>query len=470
MRHSIHKWLMGALGLLALNLGAQTPGLPEAVRQSLQTARVPQSALHVVVMPATGGTPVLEHGAHDRINPASLMKLITTSVALDQLGPGYVWQTPVWSDGQVVDGELRGNLYVQGRGDPKLVIERLWLLMRRLQALGIMHIRGDVVLDTSAFDVPNADPAAFDGEPNKPYNASPEALLINFKSVILRFIPDPAAGVAKVMVEPALAGLRVPPSVPLKDGPCVDERAGLKANFNDPNQWTLSGAYPQSCAERFWPVAYTDPASHAARAIEGLWRSMGGQISGQVRRGLVPSQTRKLATAESPTLAEVIRDINKFSNNLMAEQLFLTLSLEATGLGQAEASRFLLQRWWDQHIGVPGLQVDNGSGLSRTGRVSAMGLAKLLQHVWASPTLPELMASLPIAGQDGTLRRSTSASWAHLKTGSLRNVLGVAGFVDGQQGQRWILVAIVEHSQAHAARAALDQLTTWVARLPAYQP
>ena len=145
----------------------------------------------------------------------------------------------------------------------------------------------------------------------------------NFKSVILRFIPDPAAGVAKVMAEPTLAGFRVPPSVPLKDGPCVDERAGLKANFNDPNQWTLSGAYPQSCAERFWPVAYTDPASHAARAIEGLWRGMGGQISGQVRRGLVPSQARKLATAESPTLAEVIRDINKFSNNLMAEQLFL---------------------------------------------------------------------------------------------------------------------------------------------------
>jgi D-alanyl-D-alanine carboxypeptidase/D-alanyl-D-alanine-endopeptidase (penicillin-binding protein 4) len=99
-----------------------------------------------------------------------------------------------------------------------------------------------------------------------------------------------------------------------------------------------------------------------------------------------------------------------------------------------------------------------------------MGLAKLLQHVWASPTMPELMASMPISGQDGTLRRAKSTAAAHLKTGSLRNVLGVAGFVDGQQGQRWVMVAIIEHPQAQGGRPALDQLTTWVASLPHHQP
>jgi D-alanyl-D-alanine carboxypeptidase/D-alanyl-D-alanine-endopeptidase (penicillin-binding protein 4) len=470
MRHSIKTWLMGALGGMVMHLSGQAQGLPEAVRQAMQAARLPTHALHVVVVPAAGGPAVLELGAQDSVNPASLMKLITTSVALEQLGPGFQWQTPVLTDGEMVDGELRGNLYVQGRGDPKWVMERLWLLLHRLQTLGIMHIKGDIVLDTSAFEVPATDPAAFDGAPTKPYNASPNALLINFKSVLLHFIPDVQAGVARVVADPPLAGLRLQPSVPLQEGPCIDERATLRANFSDPNQWTFGGSYPLACAQRIWPVAYTDPNNHAARAIEGIWRQIGGQLSGQVRQGRVPSHARTLTVAESPTLSEVIRDINKYSNNLMAEQLFLTLSLEASGLGQAEASRILLQRWWDQHLGVPGLLVDNGSGLSRTGRVSAMGLAKLLQHVWASPTMPELMASMPISGQDGTLRRAKSIASAHLKTGSLRNVLGVAGFVDGQQGQRWVMVAIIEHPQAQAGRPALDQLTTWVASLPLHQP
>ena len=463
------RWML-LLGLCALHLGGRTQGLPEPVRQAMQAAHLPTSALHVVVTPAPGGKPVLEQGAEDSVNPASLMKLVTTSAALDLLGPAYRWQTPVWIDGDVVDGELRGNLYVQGRGDPKLVVERLWGLLQRVQAQGVVRIDGDLVLDTSAFDVPATDPAAFDAAPTKPYNASPDALLVNFKSVLLHFTPDAAAGVARLSADPPLAGVNLPSSVPLQDGPCTDERSALKANFSDPNRWSFAGAYPLACGERHWPVAYTDPASHAARAIEAMWRHIGGRLGGQVRHGRVPHQARIWAVAESPTLAEVIRDINKYSNNLMAEQLFLTLSLEASGVGQADTSRGLLQRWWEQHIGAPGLRVDNGSGLSRIGRVSALGLAQLLQHVWASPTMPELMASLPISGQDGTLRRAKSNASAHLKTGSLRNVVGVAGYIDGQQGQRWVLVAIIEHPQAPSGRAVLEQLTTWVASLPPYQP
>jgi D-alanyl-D-alanine carboxypeptidase/D-alanyl-D-alanine-endopeptidase (penicillin-binding protein 4) len=469
MRHLIKTQRMWACALLAM-LSAQAQDVPEPVRQAMQTARLPTSALHVMVTPATGGSAVLELGAQDSVNPASLMKLITTSAALELLGAGYQWQTSVFTDGEIVDGVLHGNLYVQGRGDPKMVVERLWLMLQRLQALGITRIQGDIVWDASAFEVPPTDPAAFDGAPTRPYNASPNALLVNYKSVLLHFMPDAQAGVARVLAEPPMAGLRLPSTVPLQDGPCTDERAALKAQFNDPNRWTFAGAYPLACGRRQWPVAYTDPNSHAARAIEGVWRQIGGQLSGQVRPGPVPSQVRMLMVTESPTLAEVIRDINKYSNNVMAEQLFLTLSLEDSGRGQAEASRALLQRWWALNVGEPGLLIDNGSGLSRTGRVSVKGLVKLLQHVWTSPTMPELLASLPISGQDGTLRRSKSMAQAHLKTGSLRNVLGVAGFVEGQQGQRWVMVAIIEHPQAQVGKPVLEQLTQWVASLPPHQP
>jgi D-alanyl-D-alanine carboxypeptidase/D-alanyl-D-alanine-endopeptidase (penicillin-binding protein 4) len=455
--------------VLGLWATACAQALPAEVNRALQQAQLPAAALHVVVAPAQGGPARLSHRAEVPVNPASLMKLLTTSVALETLGPAYAWRTQVAADGPVVGGSLRGNLYVQGQGDPKLVVERLWLLLRRVRALGIQHIEGDIVLDRSAFEVGPTDPGLFDGEPHRPYNAGPDALVVNFKSMVLQFVPDNRAGLARVHVEPPLAGLRVPETVPLTQGPCTDYRSALKADLGDPAQIIFRGNYPASCGERAWPLAYADPPGHAGRAIEGLWRAVGGQLGGRVREGrLTPSATPLLHT-DSPPLAELVRDINKFSNNLMAEQVFLTLSLQAMGVGRVDASRELVQRWWDRRVGVPGLVVDNGSGLSRSGRMTAQGLAVLLQRAWAAPYMSELMSSLPIGGLDGTLRRSRSAASAHLKTGSLRQVLAVAGYVDGEAGQRWVLVAIIEHPQAQTARAVLDALVDWTAVLP-HQP
>ena len=465
----MRSWVLG-LWACAWAVVSSAQGLPASVQRALEQARLPAQALHVVVAPAQGGAPVVRWGAEQAVNPASLMKLITTSAALEMLGPTYVWRTVVSTDGVVSEGVLRGNLYVQGRGDPKWVAERLWLLLRRVQAMGITRIQGDVVLDQSAFDTPEVDPAAFDGQPQRPYNASPQALLINYKSVVLHWSVDAAQRVARVHAEPPMAGMRWPREVPLSPGPCMDYRGALKADFSDPLQWVFRGAYPTDCGERVWPVADLEPATHAQRAVEGTWRAIGGQLDGQVRTGRVSANARALLSAESPTLAEVIRDINKYSNNVMAEQLFLTLSLEAGGLGQAQASRALLQRWWDQNVGQPGLVIDNGSGLSRTGRVTALGLAALLQRMWRGPYMPELVASLPISAQDGTLRRTQAKAQAHLKTGSLNQVLGVAGYVDAEKGQRWVVVALLEHPQAQQGRAVLDALIDAVALLPPHQP
>ena len=441
----------------------QPQGLPPTVTQALGAVQLPASALHVVVAPAQGGPDILSHRADQMVNPASLMKLLTTSAALEMLGPAYVWRTTVWADGPIVNGSLQGNLYLQAQGDPKLVAERVWLLLRRIQGLGIQRITGDIVLDRSAFEVSGSDPGQFDGDPSRPYNAGPDALVVSFKSVLLHWVPDLSQGVARLHAEPPLAGVLLPGSVPLQKGACTDYRAALKADFSNPDQLLFQGAYPADCGERIWPVAYADPGSHAGRAILGVWRALGGQLDGRVRGGLVAPQARVLVFTESPTLAEVVRDINKFSNNLMAEQVFLTLSLKAQGLGRVEASREVLQNWWAQQVAVPGLVVDNGSGLSRTGRLTSRGLAALLQRVWSAPYMPELMASLPISGTDGTLRRHKTLGYAHLKTGSLRNVLAVAGYVEGQAGQRWALVAIIEHPQAHTGRPVLEALTDWAA-------
>jgi D-alanyl-D-alanine carboxypeptidase/D-alanyl-D-alanine-endopeptidase (penicillin-binding protein 4) len=182
-----------------------------------------------------------------------------------------------------------------------------------------------------------------------------------------------------------------------------------------------------------------------------------------VREGVVPVQLKPVFALESPPLAEVIRDINKFSNNVMAQQLFLTLGQQKNGSGTWEASRAVMQAWWQARIGEPIPVFDNGSGLSREERTTAIGLARLLQWAWASPTMSELMSSLPVTGLDGTLKRSKAQSVAHLKTGSLRDVAGIAGYVDAPQGKRVILVAILNHANAQAAREALDLLVDWAA-------
>lgn len=468
------------LGLPALAQPlAQT--LPPEVEAALARAKLPRDALVMLVVDAdgrsTGGTgsavaaPRLSHRADVPVNPASLMKLVTTYAGLDLLGPAFTWQTPVYTEGAIQNGTLQGNLYIKGQGDPKLVLERIWLLLRRVQSLGISSIGGDIVLDHSAFEAIEQTPGEFDGEPLRPYNAAPNALLLNFKALVMTFTPLPDranGGYAAITYEPSLAGLQAPVRISLGNQDCGDWRSALKADFSDPARIRFGGSYGANCGEKIWPVAYVDPKSYGPRAIEGIWREMGGKLAGKVRDGRVPAGAQPSFMQTSPALAEVIRDINKFSNNVMAQQVFLTLSLQAKGMGTREGSRDVLANWWKARLGDnPAPTLDNGSGLSRNERISAQSLAGLLQLAYASPQMPDLMASLPLAGVDGTLRRikgQSTTGLAHLKTGSLRDVAGIAGYVHAASGKRYVLVAICNHPNAAAAKPALDALVNWAAQ------
>jgi len=458
----------------AISVQAQTApapvALPPEVEAALARAKLPRESLSVVVTEAQGTArtqPRLAHRAQVQVNPASVMKLVTTYAALEQLGPAYVWNTPVYVQGTVQDGSLRGNVYIQGQGDPKLVIERLWLLMRRLQAQGIQVIVGDIVLDRTAFDVPEHDPARFDGEPLRPYNASPDALLVNYKSSVMTFVPDVPAGLARIQYDPPLAGVQRQPTVALAaaGADCGDWRGALRAELADPAKVVFQGVYPAACGERVWPVAAADPRGFAARAVEGMWRELGGKLTGSVRDGKVPAGLKPVFVSTSPALAEVVRDVNKYSNNVMAQHVFLTMALQKNGVVTFDGAREALRQWWQARVGDAELpQADNGAGLSRDARLTAQALARMLQVAWQSPVMPDLVASLPMSGVDGTLRRSQSRASAHLKTGSLRDVMAVAGYVHAASGRRYVLVAVVNHANAGAARPVLDSLVDWAAR------
>ena len=464
-------WL--AFGIAA-TAGA-APGLPPEALAALKRAGVPAEALSVVIEDANSNRRVLQWQETKPVNPASLTKLLTTAAALDRLGPAYSFATPVWLSGPVANGVLDGSVFIKGSGDPKLVIERVWLLLRRIQQLGVREIRGDIVLDSGAYAVPDTPPGDFDGEPLRPYNVRPAALLFNFRSTVYSFTPDAAAGVARINADPALAGTLVDRTVPLTGGACGDWRVALKAEF-DAGRTRFGGGYAASCGESTWPVADPQPATYEARLIEALWREMGGQLRGSVHEGLAPVDVKPSFEQRSPALAELVRDINKYSNNLMAQQLFLALALQANprAVATPEAARAAMLRWLTERLGPLNDEVvlDNGSGLSRDTRISAQRLAQVLLLAWDSPVMSELMSSLPITGLDGTLRRSRATPGrGHLKTGSLRDVAAVAGYVLSNSGKRYVLVAVINHPQAGAARPALDALVQWTMRdLPQFEP
>ncbi len=456
--------LLAALITLAPTLAAPAV-LPAEVNTTLERAQVPPEAMVAFVQEVGAGRPLLAWRPDEPVNPASLMKLVTTFAALDLLGPSWAWATPVWLDGLVADGVLDGNLVIKGSGDPKLVLERVWLLLRRVQQLGVREIRGDIVLDRSAFTLPEQNPGDFDAEPRRPYNVRPDALLLNQKSVTYTFTPDALRGQAHVAAEPPLADALVDATVPLSKLPCEDWRAALQPDLSDPLHPRFGGSFPLACGEKQWAVADAEPASYNARLLAQLWHELGGSLGGRVRDGSAPTGTPSFEQ-RSPSLAEVVRDINKFSNNVMAQQLFLTLGLSQRGSGSPQAARVVLRQWLSSRVGrvADVAVIDNGSGLSREGRVSARLLARLLQAVWASPVMPELMASLPVTGLDGTLRNNRAAAGrAHLKTGSLRDAVGVAGYVLTASGRRYVVAAVVNHEHADQARPALDALVQWVA-------
>ncbi|MDQ3273110.1 MAG: D-alanyl-D-alanine carboxypeptidase/D-alanyl-D-alanine-endopeptidase, partial [Pseudomonadota bacterium] len=440
-------------------------------------------AVTLLVVDATGNQPPrLAHRTTEAMNPASVMKLVTTYAALDLLGPDFTWKTRVLMDGSIADGVLTGNLIVRGGGDPKMVVERLQALLAQIQYSGVKVVRGDIVLDRSAFQPSAQDAAEFDGEPLRPYNASPDALLINFKSMVMRFTPDPQNNRALVAVEPPLAGIMIDDSVSLaRAARCGDWRSELRASVDNPNRLQFTGSYSAACGERVWPSAYPDPQSFAARAIEGSWRAMGGLLTGTVRDATAPElallRARGTLSGEKPPLRldapslplrEIVRDVNKYSNNVMARHLFLTLSQRSPGgqLDQAspETGRAALIAWWRKSLPQqPAPVMDNGSGLSRIERVTAASLAAMLQHALQSRVAQDLLDSLPVAGMDATMREraKTVAGQAFIKTGTLRDVTAVAGYANGVGGARYVVVGIVNHPNAVAARPALDALIQW---------
>jgi D-alanyl-D-alanine carboxypeptidase/D-alanyl-D-alanine-endopeptidase (penicillin-binding protein 4) len=449
--------------------GARAVDLPPEVRAALRQAKIPLSSVAVDVRGVDSQVPLVSVNAQRAMNPASTMKLLTTYAGLEMLGPSYTWKTEAYLGGPLEKGVLQGDLILKGYGDPRFNIEQFWLWLSELRARGLKEIQGDLVLDRSFFSLPEHDPAEFDNDPVRAYNVGPDALLLNFNTLRLRYLPE--GNRLKVISEPPLEGMQL-------DNQLAPQAAPNCENWDDTiriqargDSVVLQGGYPSECGEREQNLNVMPHTRYVAAVFNAIWQELGGMLRGNTREGPLPAEARLFATHYSAPLAEIIRDVNKFSNNVMARQLFLTLGSDvATATpGNIPQSIRVTKAWLKtKRLNFPELVLENGAGLSRRERISAQHLAQLLRSAADSPMNAEFVASLPILGVDGSVRKrlkdTAAANHAHLKTGTLEGVKTIAGYVRAKSGKEWILVFLINHPNAKQGGAAQDALIEWVRR------
>jgi len=471
--------LLAVCTALAPAMAEPVERLPNTVTQALKKAGIPRRNVAVIVQDVSGAVrskPDIRVNSAQAFNPASLMKLLTTYAALELLGPAYTWKTEAWTHGRLSEGVLQGDLILRGSGDPKLTFEQFWLLLRQLRARGLREIRGDLVLDRSRFDsalINASGMDTFDDQPLRPYNVTPDALLVNFKSLRLQLIPQPDSQTLVVLSDPPLANLDILSQVRLgpPDQECGNWKDGLHAEVasgNPRKQLQLGGIFPPACGEKSWHLGVLPHAEYVEGMFRQLWQELGGTFTGTMREAPLPAGAQLLANSVSPPLSEVLRDINKYSNNVMARQLFLTLAAEySASAGRTVSGSDVVRAWLqDKYLDFPEMVLENGSGLSRRERLSADSLARLLLAAWQSPLMPEFLASLPLSAIDGTMKHRLNlqalAGQARVKTGSLEGVKTIAGYLHDRNGRWHIVVFLVNHANAAAAQAAQDALLRWV--------
>ncbi len=447
---------LGFLLLFATAVQAAETELPVGVRSALNARNVAHESLSVFVADLETGEAVLEWRSDEPRNPASTIKLLTTLVALDVLGPTYRWRTEVFAGGELKDGHLDGDLLIKGYGDPFLVTERVWQLAQNIRHMGVREIGGDLLLDDSWFDVGSYDPAAFDRQPLRAYNVAPNALLMNFKVVRYWFEPDHAADAVNVRLEPPLENIDVDNRLGLANRSCRGFQRGITITANKSvNEVTFSGQFPGACRRYAMDRAVLSHNEFVYGLFSSLWHDSGGTFEGGWGKIVVPEDTEPLLSFDSPPLTEVISRVNKHSNNVMARQLLYTLAAEVDGPPGTEANGKAVITGWlaDNELAAAGVTIDNGAGLSRNTRITAKDMAEMLKFAWQQPYMPEYLASMSLSGLDGTLRRRFDNTGlvgkAHLKTGSLDHVTAIAGYLQARSGRRFAVVAMQNFEDIH---------------------
>lgn len=467
--------------------------IPKTVAASLEKNQIPKDAISISVVEIESGRlgkitakTELDWRSQQAMNPASTMKLITTLAGLDILGPQYRWRTSIYTDGFIRQATLKGNLYLQGTGDPKLIPEELAKMMKALQNLGIQKIDGDLIFDRSAYAPSVMEHNTIDGESLRAYNVPPDPLLYAFRTLSFQIGKSRTADFIDISYSPPLSQFRVINQMQLVDQSCDNWKSNIRFNL-DPevdgsnnNQLLnaqFSGSFPSACKGVSYNVVALDANTFLTQGFSAAWELAGGTWvkAPRGKSGTVPLAARLLLQFEGIPLADDVQDINKYSNNVMARQLMLTLALQKMGKpATTENGELVIQSWLkDLGLQFSGLVIENGSGLSRNEAISAAHLNQLLVSARNLSVADTFYNSLPIAGTDGTMKNRLMAHLrkflhlkkkpeARIKTGSLADVRAISGYVMSKSGKMYAVTSFINHPNAWRGLDAHDQLLAWL--------
>lgn len=445
----------------------QTLELPEEIKNFMKQSNVSAENLSVYIRDLNANVPMVLHNDKVPRNPASTMKLVTTWTALKLLSPSFTWKTQAWARGSIKNGVLAGDLVLKGYGDPFLTEEFFWQLLNELRLKGLKEIQGNLIIDNSYFTAPAQNAADFDGEPARVYNAIPSALMYSFQATRLLFEPDDEHQRINITVFPEIPSLQIDNQLKYIAGSC--QRQHYKPAISQTgNVLKLSGSYASGCGKNAILRMISPPEEHVYNAFRDMWQLQGGVFKGKWQSGTVQAGDVLLHTHESRSLGEQIRFINKWSNNVMARQLFLTIGAQKLGEPATIDKSRLVTADVLQKAGIDyqGMVLENGSGLSRVERVSASQMGQLLEAVWRDPYMPEFMASMPLLGEDGTLadrfKNDDLRGRSHMKTGTLNDATAIAGYMLTRSGKRLVIVLQFNGPQAQGGgRLVQDTILKW---------
>ena len=429
---------------------------------ALDFGRIPPEEVALYVQDLHTGQVLLQHRADASVNPASTMKLVTTFAALRALGPDYRWHTEFKSDAPVRDGVLQGNLYWQGSGSPVFDQPDLQDMQAQLRLLGISRIGGQVVLDRSVWGS-SGSADGFEADEGALFVTPPDPHMVAYK-VLWATAGIDAEGNPQFDLNPPLADTPRDIQVAVANRPA---RCGKLANYLSIQHLNgvlqFRGRLPQSCVGEKMFVNLFDAPTFARQSFSGHWLATGGNAV-TFAEGRTPPQARTLAANNSKPLAEVLTDMNKFSNNLIARSVFLAIGEhESVGKHSVQNAKGAVRRQLvAAGLDDEALVLENGSGLSRRERLTARFMGQMLQQAWQSPFQAAFIDTLPIGGRDGTLkgRFKNSGGGLRLKTGTLKNVRALAGYwlPENPQQHPLAIVVIINSERSGGYLPDMDKL------------
>jgi len=450
------------------NLPAVYNSLPFEIKHKLRNARLSEYGMSAYVQDVNSPKPLLAHKDTVSRVPASVMKLITSYAALGVLGPNYRWPLDIYTHGNVKNGTLQGDLIIKGYGSPEFDTAELRKVLKSIRAKGIRNIKGRVVFDNSHFSIPRQHAGAFDGKTFAAYNAQPDALLYNER-------------ISTFHVRAKGKRVHVSTSTPAHNLKIVNRmrktRRGCRPRIGISHRGaqviaTFSGTFSSRCRTRSYTRVISKPSEMIYGSMKSMWkRDVGGTFNARFAMGRAPANSHLLLKTYSRTLAQVLPAIAKDSNNVMARQLLLTIGAKYFGgQGTPRKGANAVSAWLNSRgLRFPELRIENGSGLSRHARISARHIGDLLVDAHKSPYRNVLMQSLAIAGIDGTMKRRLRGTPVRgrgfFKTGTLRDVRSIAGYVKASNGKTYAIAIMHNDPKArHKGLPAHDKLIEWVYR------